>query len=147
MGNQGYNAQSARGQSDEPIAAGAPARPPGGYRAVIHLDEDGHDKHASVLRNVSNLIAELGGGKCSAGACEVELVAHGPGLKALTGESGVAAEIADLAERGVRLSACANTLAQRSLGEDALLPGVGVVPSGIAAVVRRQAEGWAYVRP
>ena len=30
---------------------------------VVHLDEAAPEKHASVLRNISNLLTELGAGK------------------------------------------------------------------------------------
>ena len=40
---------------------------------VVHLDEAGPDKHVSVLRNVGNLLDELGDGT------EIELVTHGAG--------------------------------------------------------------------
>jgi len=35
----------------------------------------------------------------------------------------------------------------QQLSPEALLPGVGIVPAGVAQLVRRQREGWAYLRP
>ncbi|GAC1341092.1 MAG: DsrE family protein [Candidatus Dormibacteria bacterium] len=110
-------------------------------RVVVHLDEAGPDKHAAVLRNVANLLDDLGP------ATEVEVVAHGPGLSLLTGQSGHAATVAELRTRRVRFSACANTMVSQSLSSDDLLAGAGVVPSGLGRLVRAQEEGWAYVRP
>lgn len=110
-------------------------------RVVVHLDEAGTAKHHSVLRNVVNLRAELGR------EVRVAVVTHGPGVAALRTGSDVAEDVGALVADGVEFTACANTL--RSLGVDsaALLPGVAVVPSGIAELVRRQQQGWIYLRP
>ena len=42
---------------------------------------------------------------------------------------------------------CRNTLTARGLSEADLHPQAEVVPSGVAHLVLRQAEGWAYLRP
>lgn len=108
---------------------------------VVHLAEAGTERQSAVLRNVLNLRADLGPG------VPVELVAHGPGVELLTGESCLDAEVRQVLDQGVRLLACRNTLASRGLAPDDLLPGVGMTPSGVGHLARRQLEGWAYVRP
>lgn len=108
---------------------------------VVHLDEAEPDKHASVLRNIGNLLDELGDGT------EIELVAHGPGLAAAITGSPHAAQVRELLSRGVSVAACANTMREKNVSADALIEGVHVVPAGIAELVRKQREGWAYVRP
>lgn len=108
---------------------------------VVHLAETGSDRHEAVLRNVLNLRADLGPD------VPVELVAHGPGVELLTGESGLATGVAQLVSVGVHAVACLNTLASRALAPEALLDGVGTTTSGMGHLARRQLEGWAYVRP
>ena len=108
---------------------------------VVHLDEAGPDKHASVLRNIGNLLDELGDGT------EIELVTHGAGLAAAITDSPHAAQVRELLSRGVSVAACANTMREKNVSVDALIEGVHVVPAGIAELVRKQREGWAYVRP
>lgn len=108
---------------------------------VVHLVESDPDRQSAVQRNVMNLRADLGP------QVTIELVAHGPGVELMTGESGLAGGIAHLVAIGVTPLACLNTLASRALTPEALLPGVGVVPSGIGHLARRQLDGWAYVRP
>ena len=108
---------------------------------VVHLDEAEPDKHASVLRNIGNLLDELGDGT------EIELVVHGPGLAAAITDSPHAARVRELLSRGVSVAACANTMREKHVSADALIEGVHVVPAGIAELVRKQREGWAYVRP
>lgn len=108
---------------------------------VVHLPEADPARHEAVLRNTANLIRALEPG------ATIELVAHGPGVELCTGESGLAAGLADLQSAGATVCACANTLAARELTAAALLPGVTVVDSGVAHLVRRQRLGWAYLRP
>ncbi|HUW77339.1 MAG TPA: DsrE family protein [Candidatus Nanopelagicaceae bacterium] len=108
---------------------------------VIHLDEADSAKHASVLHNISNLLNELGDGS------SVELVVHGPGLAAVISDAPHAEQMRKLLGRGITVAACANTMREKGVSADQLLDGVYVVPAGIAQLVRRQREGWAYVRP
>jgi intracellular sulfur oxidation DsrE/DsrF family protein len=47
----------------------------------------------------------------------------------------------------VVVAACENTLEMKGIGRDRLAAGVVTVPSGIGELVRKQQQGWAYVRP
>jgi hypothetical protein len=51
-----------------------------------------------------------------------------------------------LAERGVVLAACQSTMHLRHIEKDALLPFAITVDSGVAEIIRRQADGWAYLK-
>jgi intracellular sulfur oxidation DsrE/DsrF family protein len=113
------------------------------YRVVFHLDEGNRSRVKMALANVENLIADLGQDKV-----EVALVANGEGVIALLEIPGLyKQEIEKLAAKGVRFFACAHSLSVMGLGEDALLDLVEVVPAGVSELTRRQAEGWAYIRP
>lgn len=108
---------------------------------VVHLDEADPAKHASVLRNIGNLLSELGDGS------PIELVVHGPGLAAAVRDAPHAEQIRELLGRGITVAACANTMREKGVPADQLIDGVYVVPAGIAQLVRRQRDGWSYVRP
>ncbi len=112
------------------------------YRVIFHLDEADAKKQASVLRNIRNMLEDLGDDQT-----QVELVAHGPGLDIFLDQSTVVDGIEELLARGVIMSACRNTLHERNIAQERLLPGVQIVSSGIGELVRRQQEGWMYVRP
>ncbi|MCK4177240.1 DsrE family protein [Aciditerrimonas ferrireducens] len=109
---------------------------------VVHLDEADPARQRLALANVANLLADLG-----PAAGPVELVVNGPGLDVALQGSPLAGDLAALQGQGVVVAACANTLAARGLERSALLPGVHVVPAGVSELVRRQREGWAYLRP
>ncbi len=113
------------------------------YRVVFHLDEGGRGRADLVLRNIANLLADLG-----ADNVEVELVANGEGLLALLKTPNLHGEtVVRLAAQGVRIAACATAARHLGLTREALLDPVALVPSGIGELVRKQAEGWAYIRP
>ena len=112
------------------------------YRVVFHLDEADGKKQEAVLRNINNLLNDLGPQQT-----KVELVAHGPGLDLLTNQTGLGERVQQLLGRGVIMAACHNTLQERNIPAERLLPGVTIIPSGIGEIVRREQEGWCYVRP
>ncbi|NNM47009.1 hypothetical protein HJG52_13455 [Knoellia sp. DB2414S] len=107
---------------------------------VIHLDEDTSGKFEAVLRNVGHLLDELD-------RSPVELVAHGPGVAVMLRSNPHAGTVQDLRDRGLSLVACGNTLARMDIAPQELAPGVSVASSGLGQLVRRQRQGWSYVRP
>lgn len=108
---------------------------------VVHLDESGDAKHQAVLRNVANLLDDLGEGT------KVELVAHGAGIGLCLADSPQAEAVQGLIGRAVAVVACENTLRSQGIAPERLASGVLTVPAGIGELVRKQRQGWAYVRP
>jgi len=113
------------------------------YRVVFHIDEGTIARANLVLHNIENLLDDLG-----QESVEVALVANGEGVKALVRSPNVhQAQIRKLAGRGVAFLACRNSLRFLGLSEGDMLEPVTVIPAGVSELVKRQAEGWAYVRP
>ena len=122
-----------RAQGDRPL------------KVVVHVDfaQTTHQKQG--LGNVENILKAANDQGIKA---DVEIVCHGPGIRLVEkAQTELAAEVAALANQGVRFVACENTMRQRTLGPEDLLPGVGTVPSGAFEVVRRQQDGYAYFKP
>jgi len=113
------------------------------YRVLFHIDEGSIARANMVLHNIQNLIDDLG-----EETVDVALVANGEGVRAVIKSPNVhKGRIKRLAEQGVRFLACANSLRFFGLTEDDLLDPVDVIPAGVSELVKRQAEGWAYIRP
>ena len=113
------------------------------HRVVLELTEGASGKVETGLGNIRHLLAEL-----AAEGVEVELVAHSDGITAFYRRGNVQAEaISRLAVQGVRFVACRATMRNRGLTEEDILPVAQMAPSGITEIVRRQEEGWSYVRP
>lgn len=126
-----------------PACAAAPLQDEGTQRIVFHVNEAGESYWESILGNIENLRQELGPANT-----EVEVVAHGEGLGlVMTTNSALAGRMKALAEQGVVFDACQNTMRKKDVSKAQLLPFATTVDSGVARVVRLQAQGWAYVKP
>lgn len=113
------------------------------YRVIFHLDEPSKGRADQVLANISNLLDDMGDN-----IVEVELLANGGGVRALAKESdGQAEQVTALTKRGVRFVACQNSLDHLNMQRSDLLDLVEVVPAGVTELVKKQSEGWAYIRP
>ena len=111
-------------------------------KAVVHVNfsDSGRQKHG--LKNVSNILKE------AKGEAEIVVVCHGEGIGLLVKEqSKHAEEVARLIKEKVRFAACENTLRDKAIPKDRLLPGVTTTPSGAVEVVRKQQEGFGYFKP
>jgi hypothetical protein len=78
---------------------------------------------------------------------DVEVVAYGPGLAMLKTGSAVAARVASASAQDVGIIACENTMKTTKVERSQILPGVKFVDAGVVHIMKRQREGWGYVRP
>ena len=69
------------------------------------------------------------------------------GLDMVLLETEMADKIDEAVLRGVRILACENTMIGRNLTRADMYPSVGYVKTGVAQLMKRQREGWAYIRP
>lgn len=117
--------------------------PPSRHRIVIDVSTPHADTWQRVLSNAENAQRQLG-----ADQTMIEVVAYGPGLGMMLGESAPdPARMERMSKAAVAFAACRNTLESRDLAPDALLPFVRIVPSGVAELVLKQEAGWAYLKP
>ncbi|HEX7383119.1 MAG TPA: DsrE family protein [Burkholderiaceae bacterium] len=112
------------------------------YRVVIQVSDNDPAKWNLALNNARNIVADLG-----AGNAEIEIVAFGPGIHMLKAESSVAPRIEEALKGHTKVMACENTMRGQKLVPADMIPAVGYVPSGVVELVKRQKEGWAYLRP
>jgi intracellular sulfur oxidation DsrE/DsrF family protein len=119
------------------LAQAAPVR----NRALFQVTDNDPARWNMILNNMRNLREDVG----SEGA-EIELVAYGPGLLMLKADSSVKQRIAEALKSGVKVNACQNTMTGMKLVPADMLPDIGYVPSGVVEVMRKQQQGWAYIR-
>ena len=112
------------------------------YQAIFHLNEDDDEKVKMTLSNIENLIDDLGRINV-----EVILVVNGKGVKVFEKGSNISQRVEKLRKLGVTFKICANSLASRGMVKEDLLDQVDIVGSGIGEIVRKQVDGWAYVKP
>ncbi|HUW99030.1 MAG TPA: hypothetical protein VMV40_09365 [Acidiferrobacter sp.] len=77
----------------------------------------------------------------------IEIVAFGPGLGMILKNSPVARDLIALHKSGVLVEASQGSLLRHGFALKDVLPLVHYIPSGIAEIVRRERQGWAYIRP
>ncbi|WP_435007744.1 DsrE family protein [Tundrisphaera lichenicola] len=114
----------------------------GSIKVVVHVNFPEPGTQGAGLKNVANILKD-------APDAEIEVVCHGAGIglveKARTDH---AEAIESLVKQGVKFVACENTMRQKSIRKEDLLPGVGTVPSGAVEVIRKQRrDGFAYFKP
>ena len=123
-----------------PVAAQAQAQP-ARNRALFQVTDNDPARWNMILNNMTNLKEGVG----SEGV-EIELVAYGPGLLMLKADSPVKQRIADAVKSGVKVNACQNTMNGMKLTPADMQPEIGYVPSGVVEVMKKQQQGWAYIR-
>lgn len=121
-------------------AAAPGSSPAGTYKAVFQVSDADPQKWNLTLNNARAALAELGPGTT------IEIVAFGPGIGMLKAESEVATRLTEAAGNGVKLAACQNTMRGQHLEIKDMHPQITVVPSGVGEIIRKQGEGYAYVR-
>ena len=78
---------------------------------------------------------------------EVEIVAYGPGISMLKLESEAIQGIEKAMDNGVKVVACQNTMQAQKLQESDMMPKISYVKAGVVELMRKQKEGYAYIRP
>jgi intracellular sulfur oxidation DsrE/DsrF family protein len=124
------------------IVAHAQGVAPAKSRVVFQVSDGDAAKWGLALNNASNVQQELGADKV-----DVEIVAYGPGIGMLKADSIAANRITEAVQGGVRVVACENTMKAQKLVKSDMNGSVGFVPAGVVEIMKRQAEGWAYIRP
>ena len=127
-------AQNAGAAADMPNAAPT--------RVVVQVSEADPARWNLVLNNVKNLQDDLGAKNVT-----IEVVAYGPGIGMLKNGSAVAQRIDEATLSGVKVVACENTMHAQKLTKADMTSGISYVPAGVVEIMKRQQQGWSYIRP
>ena len=131
-----------------PLLAAAPAlaqqKKPAArkQRVIFQVSDNDPGKWQLALNNAQNVQKDLGKENV-----EIEIVAYGPGLAMLKAESKVAGGLAGALDNNVGLIACENTMENTKVSRDDMYGGIAYVQAGVTHIMKRQREGWAYIRP
>jgi uncharacterized protein len=111
-------------------------------RVVFQVSDNDPAKWNLALNNARNVQQDLGKDNV-----EIEIVAYGPGLGMLKAESAVAARLAAALDANVGLMACENTMQNTKVSKEDMVGGIRYVQAGVTHLMKRQREGWSYIRP
>jgi intracellular sulfur oxidation DsrE/DsrF family protein len=110
------------------------------HRIVFQLMSDDTTVHLSLMKQLNNVLT-------AAPDTKLEVVCHGPGISLLMKEkTTMLKKIQDMKTKNVLFLACENTLKDKNITKEKIIPEAGFVPSGIIEIVTRQEEGWSYIK-
>ncbi|MDC3417536.1 DsrE family protein [Aquibacillus salsiterrae] len=110
-------------------------------KVVIQVNQDGVDYFKRVTNNIINLKKNLG-----VKLIECEIVVFGAGLGLLQSEDDtIRKRIKEILAFDMRFVVCNNTLTNKNVDVNNLQCSVNQAGSGVAHLVTRQEEGWAYL--
>jgi intracellular sulfur oxidation DsrE/DsrF family protein len=112
------------------------------HKVVFQVSDNEPQKWYLTLGNAKNVQQELG-----IKNVQVEVVVYGPGLGMVLLETEMAEKIDEAVSRGVKIVACENTMIGHKLSRADMYPSVGYVKAGVVELMKRQREGWSYIRP
>lgn len=111
-------------------------------KVVIQVSQGDPSVWNLALSNAKNIQKDLGKDNV-----DLEIVAFGPGISMLKAQSEVADRVSQAVAAGVQVVACENTMHAMKLDKADMNPAIGYVPSGAVEIMRRQQQGYAYLRP
>lgn len=117
-------------------------KPAAKQRVLFQVSDNDPVKWNLALNNARNVQAELGKENV-----QIEIVAYGPGLEMLKAESKVSDRLAGALDENVGLIACENTMTNTKVTKADMYSGIAYVKAGVTHIMKRQREGWAYIRP
>ncbi len=110
-----------------------------GYKVVFQLSNNDTFIQKSMLRQLMNLLEAMNG-------VRIEVVTHSYGIDLLLKDGPFHKRVEDLQEKGVDFLVCENTIRAEKVDFSELSQMAKPIPAGIAHIVRRQSEGWSYIK-
>ncbi len=121
-----------------PPAQSASAR----QHVIFQVSDADPGKWNLALNNARNVQHDVG-----AGNVDIEIVAYGPGIGMIRKGSAVEQRIDEATLSGMKVVACENTMHAQKLTKANMIGGLTYVPAGVVEIMKREQEGWSYVRP
>ena len=111
------------------------------HRIVMQLSSNDTLVWKGLMNNLKHLKAGWGD------SVLIEVVAHGPGLDFLTkGKTTQQEKINHFKQLGIMFIACENTMMERKVPKESIIAEATFVKMGIGEIVRKQEQGWSYIK-
>lgn len=111
------------------------------YKVVFDITSADPANQAQVVRDVMSI-------KAANPDAQLEVVIYGEGLNLIQkNTSSFVAEIKKLTtQKGITFNACHQSMKRNHVVKSDLITGVGVVPDGIYEIIKKQKQGWGYIK-
>lgn len=111
------------------------------HKVVIQLSSSDTLAWKGLMNNIKNLKAAW------EESVTIEVVVHGPGIGLLMKEKTTQSErIIHFKSKGVVFVACENTLIERKISKESIIPEAGFIKSAVVEIVLKQEQGWSYIK-
>lgn len=111
------------------------------HKIVMHMSSADTMVWKGLMNNLKHLKEGWGN------TVEIEVVVHGPGVELMmASKTTQLANINRFRDMGIPFLVCENTLRERKIAKDQLVPAAGFVPMGIGEIVLKQEAGWSYIK-
>jgi uncharacterized protein len=113
------------------------------HRVVIDVTNPSNEVWGTVLNSIQNIQKALGPENV-----EIEVVGHERGLSMVVKAANASMEerMQKISATGVVFAACENSMRHQNVTKADLFPFDITVDSGAAELIRKQDEGWAYIK-
>ncbi len=109
-------------------------------KAVWELPTGDTAIQSGVYRQINNVLN-------AAPDTKIEIIFHGNAVYAMLRDTGYnKQEIIKLHQRGVLFAVCNNSLKKRNIDPKRVIEQAFVVPSAFVEIIRKQQEGWSYIK-
>jgi len=110
------------------------------YKMVFQLTSADTAIHTGLVKQLNNVLN-------AAPKSQIEVVCHNQGIAFLVSAKTLQAKkIQELKAKGVVFVACENTMRDRKIKREDLVPEAATVPAGIIEIVKKQRKNWAYLK-
>lgn len=113
------------------------------YKVIFHIDEN--NKWNLLLKNISNLLQAIDNKKV-----HIEVLANSEAVKYYDTNQNLDTDIntmESLNKKGVKFVACNNALMAYDIKKHNMIHFVDIVPTGVLELIKKQSEGYAYIKP
>ncbi len=112
------------------------------HRIVFQVTIDGQEHWNAILNQIENVQKGFAPEKV-----EIEVVTHGNATGfVLASNKAVSERIRKIEASGANFAYCATPQKKNNVKPEELTPGVTIIPSGLVQVIKRQEEGWSYIK-
>jgi uncharacterized protein len=111
------------------------------HQVVMQLSSNDTLVWRGLMNNLRNLKAGWGD------SVQIEVVAHGPGVELLMSAKTTQLEkIRQFKSMGIQFVVCENTLRERNIPKESIIPESGFVKMGVGEIILKQEKGWTYIK-
>lgn len=111
-------------------------------RVVFHLSDADPSIWKQAFNNARNVQKSF-----SKGNIAIAMVIQGNAIGAARADSPVAESVSEAIAAGMEVIVCENTMKERHLKREDMHHKVVFTPFGAVEIMKKQQEGWAYIKP